>query len=304
MTGAAGFIGSHTVEQLVRDGEQVVGLDIKAAPMALYELCDEFPDRLKLKVFDITSSINFDEYIEPGDKILHLAAVAHFVDETRVQDAVEVNIFGTVRMLQAAIANKAERFVYSSTGSVYNQPVSPPIREDHFLGPTFDNYYGWSKLQAEQWIRNFHDKLPYVTLRYAYVYGLRKSWGAIGNWLYNDIPNKKAPVIYGGRQSNDFIYIKDLVQANISALKTHNLNQIFNIGTGRATSIWDACDLCVKATDSNLSPIVKEPRSFDYSAFFYDMNKAREVLKFNPRWELEFGIVDMISEMKKEGTIK
>jgi UDP-glucose 4-epimerase len=168
-----------------------------------------------------------------------------------------------------------------------------PIKETERTGPSEDNYYGWSKLQAEQWLRIYQRFIPHVILRYAYVYGPQKDWGAVGAFLKN-ISNNKPPVIFGGNQANDFIFVDDVVDANIKALETSYINQTFNVGTGRATSIRDACEFCIEAMNSTIKARVEPARSFDYSVFLYNIDKARTLLRFEPKYSLRQGIMETV----------
>jgi UDP-glucose 4-epimerase len=206
------------------------------------------------------------------------------------QKAVRVNVEGTLNIIQTCIEKKAERLVYSSTGSVYSRNVPVPIREDAAREP--DSIYGLTKKQAEDWIFYFGDRLPYVILRYGYIFGKGKDWGAVGAFL-KLLNEGKRPVVFGGKQTNDFIYIKDIVQANLLALETEHTRQAYNIGTGRATSIKDVCELCIKAMKSSLVMEIKPAREFDFPVFVYDISKAQTLLKFDPKWSLLEGIEDI-----------
>lgn len=135
-------------------------------------------------------------------------------------------------------------------------------------------------------------------MRYAYVYGAFKDWGAIGKWLYHDIPEGRPPNVFGGDQTNDFIYVKDVVEANILALESKYRNQIYNIGTSRATSIRDVCQYCINAMKTNLKMQIEPARTFDYPIFLYDISKARSLLRFQPKWNVLDGIKDMVQELK------
>jgi UDP-glucose 4-epimerase len=231
-------------------------------------------------------------FIDLGDKVLHLAAVPRFEQASQnPQKAVRTNVEGTINVIQACIEKKAERLVYSSTGSVYSRNVPVPIREDATREP--ESIYGLTKKQAEDWIFIYSHRLPYVILRYGYIYGKGKDWGAVGAFLKN-LKEGKVPVIFGGKQTNDFIYIKDIVQANLLALETEHTRQAYNIGTSRATSIKDVCQLCIKAMKSDLTMELKPAREFDFPMFVYDISKAQALLKFDPKWSLYEGIEDML----------
>ncbi len=293
VTGANGFIGTHTVRELSRRGYKVVALDVNTD-----RLREFFGDKPNLHVerVDIRSP-KIESLISKGDKILHLAAVASYITEERLLDAIAINVRGTANVVLSAIKNKAERIVFSSTGSVYQKGFQWPIKESEpLITPPTDNYYGLTKRQAEDWIRTFKNKLPYVILRYGYIYGPLKDWGAIGNFIKH-IKQGKPPVIFGGSQLNDFTHVNDVVEANILALETDHINETYNIGTGRATSILTVCEACIKALNADVvAPIIQPARTFDFKNFVYDISKAERILGYNPKWNLEKGIRDMTKD--------
>jgi len=292
VTGANGFIGIHTIRELLKRGYNVEAVDIRT------ERLREFSDNKRFMILDLdVLDEDFRASIEMGDKVLHLAAVARFeTAEANPQKAVRVNVEGTINVISSCIEKKAERLVYSSTGSVYSPSVPVPIREDAPREP--NNVYGLTKKMAEDWIMFFGGQLPYVILRYGYIYGRGKDWGAIGAFLKR-LSNNQQPVVFGGDQTNDFIYVKDVVQANILALETRYTNQAYNIGTARATSIRDVCEHCIKAMKSDLKMKIEPARTFDYSVFVYDISKARTLLRFEPEWNVTNGLIDMVKEMRK-----
>jgi UDP-glucose 4-epimerase len=275
VTGASGFVGSHTVKTLLERGYNVTGIDVK--PLDLKH------KNLKKVQCDIVSP-ELASHINQRDKVLHLAAVSTF--GSAGQDpakAVRVNVEGTLNVIRSCIEKKAERLVFSSTGGVYHKHSSIPIKEDSPRNPT--SIYGLTKKQAEDWIILYGDQIDYVILRYAYIYGQGKNWGAIGSFIKR-IKRGEPPVIFGGRQTNDFIYIKDIVEANILALESEYLDQVYNIGTGTATSIKETCRLCLQTMHSNLEMKVQPPRPFDIQMFVYDITKARLLLGFEPKCKL------------------
>jgi len=288
VTGANGFVGFHTVRELLGAGYNVVALDISVS-----RLEQEFKGnkRCVIATADVLDK-NLRRLVKQGDKVLHLAAVPRFeVASQDPQKAVRINVEGTLNVIQTCVEKKAERLVYSSTGSVYSRAAAVPIREDAPREP--DSVYGLTKKQAEDWIFYFGDRLPYVILRYGYIFGKGKDWGAIGAFL-KLLRQGKRPVVYGGKQTNDFIYIEDVVQANRLALETEHMRQAYNIGTGRATSIKDVSGLCIKAVKSNLTMELKPAREFDFPVFVYDISKAQTLLRFDPKWNLYDGIEDML----------
>jgi len=288
VTGANEFIGLHTVRELLNVGYNVIAVDRVDS-----ELQTEFHEnkRCSIITMDILDE-DLKRLIKKGDKVLHLAEVPKF-DEARQnpQKAVRVNVEGTLNVIQACLEKKAESLVYSSTGSVYSRNVPVPIREDATREP--DSVYGLTKKQAEDWVSYYGDRLPYVILRYGYVYGKGKDWGAVGAFL-NRLKEGKRPIVYGGKQTNDFIYVKDIVQANCLALETEHPRQVYNIGTGRGTSIKDVCELCIKAMKSDLTMEIEPARVFDFPVFVYDISKAETLLNYNPKWNLLKGIEDIL----------
>ena len=288
VTGANGFVGLHTVRGLLDAGYDVLAVDIIDS-----ELKARFKEDKRCEI--ATTNIldeNLKKIVKKEDKVLHLAAIARF-DQAKQnpQRAIKVNIEGTLNIIKACIEKKAERLVYSSTGSVYSHDAPIPIREDAKREP--DSIYGLTKKQAEEWIFLYGQNLPYIILRYGYIYGKDKDWGAVGAFLKR-LKQGKRPLIFGGKQTNDFIYIKDIVQANLLALETEHTRQAYNIGSGRATSIKDVCELCIDAMKSNLTMEIKPARAFDFPVFVYDISKAQTLLNFEPKWNLSKGIKDIL----------
>jgi UDP-glucose 4-epimerase len=290
VTGANGFIGIHTIRGLLSGGYNVEAVDVRT------ERLKEFSDNERFVVheMDILDE-NFKNSVEMGDKVLHLAAVARFdTAEANPQRAVRVNVEGTLNIIQACIEKKADRLVYSSTGSVYSLSAPVPIREDAPREPS--SLYGLTKKMAEDWIMFYGSQLPYVILRYGYIYGKGKDWGAIGAFLKR-LSNNQQPVVFGGDQTNDFVYVRDVVKANLLALETVHRNQAYNVGTARATSIRDVCEYCIRAMKSGLKMKIEPARGFDYPVFVYDISKARTLLRFEPEWNVLNGVTDMVKKL-------
>ncbi len=110
------------------------------------------------------------------------------------------------------------------------------------------------------------------------------------------LSNNQRPVVFGGDQTNDFVYVKDVVRANMLALETRYTSHAYNIGTARATSIRDVCEYCIKAMKSDLKMKIEPARTFDYPIFVYDISRARTLLRFEPEWNVLNGITDMVKE--------
>jgi UDP-glucose 4-epimerase len=285
VTGANGFVGLHTVKQLIKEGYNVTAVD-----MATNNI--ENIAGLKIVKVDLTKD-DLSTLVTPGDKVIHLAAVAKFADaENDPVKAINVNVIGTQRLLQAC-QGKAERIVHASTGSVYSNNAINPINEETPRGAK--NMYGISKTFGEDLV--MFSKTPYIILRYGYIYGMNKNWGAAGAFVDKILKNER-PVIFGGTQINDFTYVKDIVRANLLALNASAVNQVYNIGTGEGYSVLELYQWIKKFMKSSVEPIVEQMRGgIDSSVFVYNTTKAQKVLKFEADWLVPDGIHDMLIEM-------
>ena len=291
ITGAAGFIGSATLKALEENTSQDIGLLAVDLPTTTLHTmkgwsvayCDIVGDAIR-------------KYIKAGDKVLHLAALATFKQcEDDPLAALAVNVGGTLKIIDACNAAGAERLVFSSTGSVLSPKAEVPFKEDAPVDPP--NYYGWTKAKAEELVRR-RCRIPWVILRYGYVYGATKLHGAIGSFI-RLLREGKAPTIFGGKQTNDFTYIDDIVQANRKALFTEHTNQLYHIGSGRANSILDVYDACTDALNTKIGCTITAGRPGDYPVFLYDIEKARKLLKYEPAWTLKEGIKRMVQILEQ-----
>lgn len=246
VTGGAGFIGGHLAEALATDGHEVVALD---------SLFDNYAEAIKQHNItagraasddyefvqgDIRDEATVENYVEWAEMVYHHAArvgVRDSVDHPTTYS--EVNVGGTLNILEAARKSDLERLVFASSSSVYGKPDYLPYDEDHPTTPI--SPYGVSKLSAEQYVRMYNEAydLPTVALRYFTVYGPRMRPNmAISNFVSRCF-NDKPPVIYGdGTQTRDFTYIEDILTANRLLLKTDAADgEVMNVGSTDNISI-------------------------------------------------------------------
>ena len=201
-----------------------------------------------------------------------------------VHDA-NTNILGTLSLLELAKEYKVKKFVFSSSCSVYGKTGNYPITEDHPTLPI--SFYAQSKYIREQYIRFYHRlyELPYTILRYANVYGPRQSTtgeGGVISIFSHLFQKKESPTIYGtGEQTRDFVFVKDVAEANIAALKCGK-NETFNIGTNHNTSINEVYCLLNKLANLELIPSYTHPREGDLHFSCLNNNKAKTLLNWNP----------------------
>ena len=277
ITGGSGFVGRHTIKELKKQGYETFNFEKKVDPR-----------------LDINKQSNLEKVIKKGDKILHLAAVARISEaENDPAEAMRTNVGGTLNVIRAANKKGADRVVYSSTGSVYMPTWKVPIRENHPIGGNC--VYSFAKGWSEQMF--LYSETPYVILRYAHLYGVDKRRGGIGNFL-NRMQRGLKPIMYGGFQSNDFLHINDVVQANILSLETDNTDQAYNIGTGEECTIEEAFKLIEKLLGRKVGWEKKQAKKIDTIRFVYDISKARKLLGFEPEYNLEDGLKEIFKKMK------
>ena len=288
ITGNRGFVGAETQKFLEANGHEVIG----------YDLMDHK---------DIRDGTQFEQTVVTlmPDRILHLAAVARFTEADKDPKlCYETNVLGTRNV--AVVAGKYHiPLAYASTGSVY-MPIKqePPITEE--FGVCGNSVYACSKYIGEEFVRSLAH--PWMCLRYAHLYGREKRMhGLIGGYLTR-LQRGLAPILYGGNQSNDFCYIKDIAVANYLAVTASwdKWNQNYNIGTGEELSAEVAGDKFIKAWNNAYPKEAykgkvekKEGRTVDPARFVYDVSKATRLLNFTAEYKFEEGLKDMLNEPSK-----
>ncbi|MFP7476803.1 NAD-dependent epimerase/dehydratase family protein [Terribacillus saccharophilus] len=291
VTGGAGFIGSHLVHALLEEQVEVVVLDDLSANDSGNEA---FPQQVKLYQFDVKSADAYRVIIkEQPDIVFHLAAQADVTKSilAPVFDA-DVNIGGTINMLEASRTAGVKKFIFASTSAVYGDVSKLPITEDDPLKPI--SFYGTSKFTAEYYIQLFHDMyhLPYTIFRYGNVYGpgqRPKGEGGVVAVFTEKLKRKEPIMIHGdGSQSRDFIFVKDIVSANLAAMKVDKIG-IFHASTGTSTSILDLA-ACFKQLDASLAINFTSGRAGDISHSCLCNKKAAAGFGWKPATEIFEGI--------------
>jgi nucleoside-diphosphate-sugar epimerase len=300
VTGGAGFIGSHIAERLARDGHDVLILDNLTGTGArnrAARLADE--SGIRASDGDIRDPEVCRAACAGAEFVFHLAA------EPSVQRSVEdpaacvaINVLGTVNMLMAARdAGTVRRFVFSSTCAVYGDTPEPAKREGGSVAPITP--YATSKLAGEHFCRNAWDLygLETVALRYFNVYGPGQdpngAYAAVIPKFITSIVRGETPIIYGdGAQSRDFIYVGDVVAANLKAMTAavSAAGRAFNIGSGRRATINDLIEKLEKAVGARIAVERRPERAGDIKHSLADVTAAAEWLGFTPEMSLEEGL--------------
>jgi len=301
VTGAAGFIGSNLTDELLELGANVIGID---------NLFNGRRSNLKkaftFKTFEFHKAdirdLNFLlDIFEDIDIIFHQAAFTSVPQSIKMpENCNDVNVNGIMNILNAARQRDVERVIFASSSSVYGDTPTLPKKENMRRLPI--SPYGVSKLACEAYLQVYYHVygIKTVTLRYFNVYGPRQRdspySGVIAIWLGNIIRNEDLVIFGDGKQSRDFTYIKDVIQANLLTINSETPGEIFNIGAGSPINLNSLARLMLKLTDKTKLEIkYTDPRPGDILHSYADITKAKKLLGFNPKFDQEQGLRDYIS---------
>ena len=287
VTGGAGFIGSNIVKLLVKKGHDVIILD--NFNTGRKENLESIKDKIDLHIVDIKDKKIINEIINESDGIFHQAALANVYESfSKSKEYFDVNVKGTKNIFEIAKENKI-KVVFASSSSVYGEVKIMPITENIDRNPIHP--YGQTKLECEFLAEKFSKEgLKVIGLRYFNVYGLGQNdayAGVITKFL-NKIKENKSPEIFGdGSQTRDFIFVKDVANANLSAMESEINFEFFNIGSQKSISILELAQIIIKKSGLNLKPEFKEPLQGDAKISLSDITLAIKKLQWNPTYKLD-----------------
>jgi len=290
VTGGAGFIGSHLTEELLRQHADVHIIDNLATGLA-----GNVPPQAVFHRLDIVTQDAADVIVrEKPDVVFHLAAQAEVQRSmTEPKFDADVNVSGTVNLLHAAVQAGVKKFVFASSSALYGDYQAERIPEDAPIHPV--SYYGLSKWAGEAYIRLFHELhgLPFTILRYSNVYGPRqtvKGEGCVVALFLRNLRTGSAFRIHGdGEQTRDFVYVKDVVQANLAAAVSGG-GQICNIGTSDSISINRLVDEMEKLHGTAIERTHSPARPGDIRYSCLDNSRAAGHLGWKPRYSVLEGL--------------
>jgi len=291
VTGGAGFIGSHLVDRLVQEGHEVVVVDnLSTGKRRNLNRAARF---YKLDVQSWRLERVFRN--ERPNIVMHLAAqmdVRKSVEEP-IFDA-QVNVLGMLNVLQQAVRHGVRKVVFSSSGgAIYGEQEIYPAPESHVTRPL--SPYGISKLCGEQYLSYYQrmSGLQMVSLRYANVYGPRQDpdgeAGVVAIFIQKLLNNEQAIVNGNGRQTRDFVYVEDVVEANL-AVMGQETQGTYNVGTGEETSINDLFRILITHTNSTCKEIHGPAKNGEQARSVIDSGKLRQELSWEPKTELSEGL--------------
>lgn len=277
VTGSDGFIGSNLVAELKRRKAQVVCVDKESG-------------------IDITDRPSFYAAMEGVKYLFHMAVLPYGPCSLFPRECVNVNIIGTLNVIQAACDAKVKKVVYSSASAVYGDS-DLIVDERHPLNA--GSIYGASKLMGELMVRNLCEKngVDYIILRYMNVYGSGQKNGLIPVML-NGINERVPPTIYGdGSQSFDFVHVNDVVAANILATESRVTGEAFNIGGDDERTIKEVVDMMLGMAHSDLRPIYKRVEGLQVRRRVGSSRKARDMLGYSPKVDFNEGIKELVYKL-------
>jgi UDP-glucose 4-epimerase len=268
LVGGAGLIGSHTVDQLLKEEVGEILIYDNLVRGSRENLHDAVKDP-RVKIYDVGGDIMQTDILQSAfdgaDGVFHFAALWLLQCHEYPRSAFDVNVRGTFNVMEACVAKGVKRLVYSSSASVYGDAVTEPMAEDHPYNNK--NFYGATKIAGEAMLRAFHHRyeLDYVGLRYMNVYGPRQDYHgayiAVIMKMLDAIDRGESPTIMGdGSEAFDFVAVEDCGLANVCAMKSNATDEFYNVGTGIRTSLKELAELLVELTDCK-QPINYAPRS-------------------------------------------
>ena len=298
VTGGAGFIGSHLVKNLVERGNEVIVID----NLNTGKKKNVKKNLKKINFFevDIRDFSTIEDIMKNVDGIFHEAALASVQDSFRIPDKFfDVNVKGTENIFK--IGKKLGiKVVYASSSSVYGNPISIPIKENDDKNPI--NPYAKTKLEndkmAEKYAKN---GLKVIGLRYFNVFGpgQSKEYAGVIKLFLERIQQGLSPLINGdGLQVRDFVYVDDVVNANMLAMESNINGKFFNIGTGTTISVLDLANMIIKFSGLKLKPIHRLAVPGDVRATQADITKAKTMLKWKPTTSIQDWLKNAVLDVK------
>ena len=302
VTGGAGFIGSHIAEELLKLEAKVTIIDDLSSGRIQninYLSTIGNPEFIQGSISDVSL---LKKYFSGIDYVFHLAAIASVpqsIDNPLISN--EINVVGTLNVLLAAKESNVKKVVFSSSCALYGDTAELPLRENLLPNPL--SPYAVTKLAGEYYCQVFKKvyELDTVCLRYFNVYGPRQdpnsAYAAVIPLFIKMVLSGKSPVIFGdGEQTRDFVFVKDIVSANILGAAS-DVSGIFNIGTGKSVTLNHLTERIIKLCGQNIEIVHGQPRAGDVIHSYGDISKAK-IFGFKPEHNLDDGLKETIASIK------
>ncbi|AHF80529.1 SDR family oxidoreductase [Thermococcus paralvinellae] len=298
VTGGAGFIGSHIAEELSKDNDVIVIDNLYSGKV------ENVPENVKFIQADIRDYESIAEIMSQADYVFHEAALVSVVESIeRPILTEEINVLGTLNILKA-LSEGHGKLIFASSAAVYGDNQNLPLKEDDKPRPL--SPYGVTKVSGEYYCRVFYELygVPTVALRYFNVFGERQGYnqyaGVISIFINRALKNEPLIIFGDGKQTRDFIYVKDVVKANILVAEKERANgEVFNVARGERTTILELAMKIIDATNSLSSIIFDKPRPGDIKHSQADISKIKK-LGFKPEYSLEEGLLRTIEWYRRQ----
>ena len=296
VTGGAGFIGSHLVDKLLELGHEVTVIDNFSTGRR--QNLGHIEGRVRIIDSDLYAEGEWTKEFVGADWTFHLAALADIVPSiTNPVNYYDSNVTATLKVLEASVKCGVKRFIYSASSSCYGIPDFYPTSEQSAINPQYP--YALTKRMGEELVLHWSMVygLPAISLRFFNVYGTRSrtsgTYGAVfGVFLAQKLANKPMTVVGNGEQTRDFTYVSDVVDALIAAGSSDKTCQIYNVGSGRTTSINRLVELL------GGSPTYIPQRPGEPNCTFADIRKIQHELNWVPRIKIEDGIRRILDDIE------
>ncbi|MBI1933359.1 MAG: NAD-dependent epimerase/dehydratase family protein [Ignavibacteriales bacterium] len=289
VTGGAGFIGSHIVEYWSNQNADVQVLDNLRSG---FEKNLQGFKNVTFQKGSITDKNFVNKVLEKAKYVFHLAALISVPESLEKPDeCLDINVKGLLNVLDAAKNHGIEKVVHSSSAAIYGD--DPRLPKDISMKPKPQTPYGITKLDGEYYLQMYFEQygLPTTSLRYFNVFGPRQDpksqyAAAIPIFVYKALKNEPITIFGDGEQTRDFVYVKDVVAANVLAATSKNVTGVFNVANENAITINDLAKLIIKTTNSKSEIIYLPTRPGDIKHSLASIKETRENLKFNPSHNL------------------
>lgn len=297
VTGGSGFIGSNLVRQLVKEGCIVTVLDNFSTGFSRNL---EQVGTINMIEGDIRDGVVVERAMQDVDIVFHLAASVgnkRSIDNP-IEDA-EINVIGTLQIIQSAFRNSIKKMVVSSSAGIFGELKKLPIKEDHQTEP--DSPYGCTKLCEEKLCLSLGRlyNMEVICLRYFNVYGPNQHYDHYGNvipiFIYKMLHNQPIIIFGDGEQTRDFVYVDDVVQANIKAAKCTGFSGALNIASGTSIKINQLVEIIKEKSGSPVKIEYGKERPGDVLHSIADITEASRRIGYSPKINLEDGIEHYIN---------
>jgi len=298
VTGGAGFIGSHLVDRLIKEGHRVAVIDNLSTGKR-----ENLNPKSKFYNVDIRHFKLSRIFKKERPQI-----VFHYAAQIDVRKSIEnptedakINILGSLNLLEYCKKYKVKKFIFASSVGVYGEPKTLPVNENHPLNPI--SPYPITKLAIEKYLNYYQSQgLDFVSLRYSNIYGPRQSSGGEGGVIaifIDKLLKRERPTIFGdGNQTRDFLYVDDAVEAAILAIKAPT-GSIYNVGTNKEITINALSELLSNILKIKIKPIFQPFRQGEIVNSRIDYSKIKEELGWQPKHSLEKGLQITVDWFKR-----